>query len=175
MRFVVPEMVVSHFHIREGDTVADFGAGSGYFLKPLSSAVGESGLVYACEIQKNLVESIGKLAKQENLYNTRAVWCDLEKAGGSKLPDNEVDIIIIVNTLFQVEHKSIVVAEMQRVLRPGGKAIVIDWSESWGGLGPQPDQVLLKADAEALFLEAGYTSETTFDAGDHHYGIVFRK
>lgn len=174
MRFVIPEKVVTHFHVREGDQVADFGAGSGFFLKSLSELVGEEGVVYACEIQKNLVESMDLLATKEELENVRPTWCDFEKVGGSKLPENTIDIVILVNTLFQVEQKSEVVEEIKRVLRPGGKAIVIDWSESFSGLGPQPDSVITQDKTEELFVASGFTMETTFDAGDHHYGITFR-
>lgn len=174
MRFVIPEKVVTHFHVREGDQVADFGAGSGFFLKSLSELVGEEGVVYACEIQKNLVESMDLLATKEGLENVRPTWCDFEKVGGSKLPENTIDIVILVNTLFQVEQKSEVVEEIKRVLRSGGKAIVIDWSESFGGLGPQPDSVITQDKTEELFVASGFTMETTFDAGDHHYGITFR-
>lgn len=175
MRFVIPDVVVSHFHIREGDIVADFGAGSGFFAKPLSAAVGTSGVVYACEIQKTLVDSIGKLVANEHLSNVRPVWCDLEKIGGSKIPDGTLDIVIIVNTFFQVEDKLTTIAEMKRVLRPGGKAIVIDWTESWGGIGPAPEQVIVANDTKDLFEGSDFTFETDFDAGDHHYGLTFRK
>ena len=64
--FVTPEIVVSHFHIREGDVVADFGAGSGYYTPELSRRVG-NGRVYACEIQKALVEKVGALALGSHL------------------------------------------------------------------------------------------------------------
>ncbi len=174
MRFVIPEKVVTHFHIREGDHVADFGAGSGYFLKPLSLLVGEEGVVYACEIQKTLVESLTNFADTEGLQNVRAIWCDLEKVGGSKIPDGSLDSVILVNTFFQLEQKDQTVAEIKRVLRGGGKAIVIDWSESFAGLGPQPADVITKDATEELFVAGGFTTETTFDAGDHHYGITFR-
>ena len=60
-RFVDPNTVVSHFHIREGDVIADFGAGSGFYIEILARKVGTSGKVYACEIQKELVEKIGVL------------------------------------------------------------------------------------------------------------------
>ena len=49
-RFVIPDVVSTHFHFNPGDTVADFGAGNGFFLKPLSKAVGSDGIVYACEM-----------------------------------------------------------------------------------------------------------------------------
>lgn len=174
MRFVIPEKVVSHFHIRPGDHVADFGAGSGYFMKPLSVAVGEEGVVYACEIQKNLVETLTNVADKEGLTNVRPIWCDLEKVGGSKIPEGSLDIVIVVNSFFQFEQKQGTVNEIKRVLRSGGKAIIIDWSESFGGLGPQPDSVITQDATEELFVAAGFTTETTFDAGDHHYGITFR-
>ena len=175
MRFVQPEVVISHFHIREGDKVADFGAGSGYFLKTLSAAVGEEGLVYACVIQKKMVETLDAVATKENLTNVRSVWCDFEKVGGSKLEDGSVDVVLLVNTFFQVENHATVIEEMKRVLRPGGKAVVIDWTESFGGLGPQPSDVVEQKEAERLFNENGFTTETSFDAGDHHYGVIFRK
>ena len=55
-RFVIPSVVSSHFHIRDGDIVADFGAGVGNFIPELSKRAGPDGRVYACEIQKNLIE-----------------------------------------------------------------------------------------------------------------------
>lgn len=175
MRFVQPDVVISHFHLREGDQVADFGAGSGFFLKPLSAAVGEEGVVYACEIQKNLVDTLENVAQREHLANVRPVWCDFEKLGGSKIHDESLDCVIVVNTFFQIEKKDEAVREIARVLRRGGKVIVIDWSESFGGLGPQPQDVITKAETEALFNSEGFTTETDFDAGDHHYGVTFRK
>lgn len=175
MQFVIPEKVVSHFHIRPGDRVADFGAGTGYFLKSLSAAVGDEGAVYACEIQKNLVETMDKYVSHEHLPNVRTIWCDFEKAGGSKIEDDSLDLVIMVNTLFQIEDKPVAIAEALRVLRTGGRFVVVDWTESWAGIGPEPAAVFRQVDTEALLAEAGCTMETTFPAGDHHYGITFRK
>jgi len=81
-RFVIPEVVATHFHLREGDQVADLGAGSGFFLKVLSETVGLSGKVYACDIQKGLVEKNGELARVQGLMNVIPLWCDLEEIGG---------------------------------------------------------------------------------------------
>ncbi|MCA9361309.1 class I SAM-dependent methyltransferase [Candidatus Kaiserbacteria bacterium] len=174
-RFVEPSVVTSHFLLREGDVVADFGAGSGFFVEILSRAVGPQGVVHALEIQKELVEKIGDIARQKGLANVNPKWCDIESLNGTGLPDESLDVAIMVNTLFQFEDKPTGLREVERTLHAGGKFILIDWSESFGGIGPQIDQVLNKNDARALAEGVGFTFEREFDAGDHHYGLAFRK
>lgn len=173
-RFVVPEVVATHFHLRPGDKVADFGAGRGFFTKTLSQMVGQEGTVYACEIQKQLVEAIGELARTEHLGNVSPVWCDIEELNGSKIPTDVLDAAIVVNSMFQFEDKGTALEEIKRTLRSGGKLFIIDWTESFGGLGPHPDQVLSESDARALAEQHGFVFERSFDAGDHHYGLALR-
>lgn len=174
-RFVVPEIVASHFHLREGDIVADYGAGSGFFLKVLSNAVGDTGRVFACEIQKNLVEKLGDQAHVMGLGNVHPLWCDMEEAGGIKIATGELDSAILVNTFFLMEDKEVAVTEMGRTVRKGGKFFVVDWTESFAGLGPQPGHVVTAADTKAFFESAGFQLEGEFAAGEHHYGLAFRK
>lgn len=173
-RFVVPEVVVSNFHLRPGDVVADFGAGQGFFAKTLSKQVGREGTVYACEIQKQLVEAIGEMARTQHLGNISPVWCDLEELNGTKIPEGTLDAAIVVNSFFQFEDKATTLEEIKRTLRQGGKLFIIDWAESFGGLGPHPDQVVSEATTRALAEEHGFVYERAFDAGDHHYGLAFR-
>ena len=172
--FIKPELAVTHFHLREGDIVADFGAGRGYFTKLVAEIVGPEGRVYALEIQKNLVETIGEMAKQEGLEQIDTLWCDIEAVGGTKLADQSIEVAVVVNTLFLVEDRDSTVSEIKRTLRPGGKLFVIDWTDSHGGLGPAPEHVINEIDATALFETAGFTKERTFSAGEHHYGVSFR-
>jgi tRNA A58 N-methylase Trm61 len=86
-----PAVVATHFHLKVGDKVADFGAGAGFFIKPLSEAVGAEGRVYACDIQKSLVEKIGDYARLAGLSNVHPLWCDLEEVNGIKLPNMALD------------------------------------------------------------------------------------
>jgi ubiquinone/menaquinone biosynthesis C-methylase UbiE len=173
--FVVPEIVVSHFHLKYGDIVADFGAGSGYFLKALSSRVGTDGKVYACEIQKSLVEKVSEQARLLGLSNIYPLWCDLEESQGIKIKDGILDVGILVNTLFQIEDKVAAITEMARTIRSGGRLIVIDWTDSAGGMGPIPDHVISLHEAGTLGEAHGFVLENEFPAGSHHYGLAFRK
>lgn len=174
-RFVIPEVVATHFHLTEGDKVADFGAGNGFFLKTLSDAVGSNGKVFACEIQKALVEKLGEFIRLNSLHNVSPLWCDLEEANGIKLPNDTLDAGVLINTLFQLEEKSVAVAEMRRVLKPGAILHVIDWTESFGGLGPQASDVITKEQATALCEAEHFIFERDYPAGDHHYGFAVRK
>jgi arsenite methyltransferase len=174
-KFAEPAIVVSHFHIREGDTVADFGAGSGHYMQGLSRAVGVSGRVYLCEIQKNLVEALGVRAQELRLRNVHPMWCDFETLGGTKLKDNTLDVALLSNTLFQIIDKPTSLREVARTMRSGAKLFIIDWSDSFGGLGPQPEHVVHEAEAKILAEDVGFTYERSFPAGDHHYGLAFRK
>ena len=174
-KFIDPSAAVSHFHLREGDVVADFGAGSGHYMQPLSRAVGSTGLVYLCEIQKNLVDSLGIKAGDERITNARPIWCDMEKKGGTKLSDGLLDAGLLSNVLFQIQDKVIALLEIARVIRKGGKLFIIDWTDSYGGLGPQPKDVIIESEARTLLEQAGFVVESTFPAGEHHYGLACRK
>ncbi len=174
-RFVVPSVVATHFHLREGDKVADFGAGSGYFVEILSKLVGQEGRVYACEIQKDLVEKIGNLVRTNGLSNVDPLWSDVEESEGSKIAIGTLDTAILVNTFFQFEDKETAINEIARTLKTGGKLIVIDWTESFAGLGPQPGHVVTESESRAIIEAAGFVFERDFDSGDHHYGLAFRK
>jgi ubiquinone/menaquinone biosynthesis C-methylase UbiE len=172
--FLVPDVVVSHFHIKDGDVVADFGSGSGHFLHSLALRVG-TGKVYACEIQKSLVEKISTYVHAQQLLNVYPLWCDLEEPNGLKIATDSVDVGILVNTLFQIEDKEMAIKEMSRTIHMGGRLIVIDWTDSFAGLGPMADHVVTAADATALCESLGFVLEQEFPAGGHHYGLVFRK
>lgn len=174
-QFMSPEAVITHFHLREGDVVADFGAGAGYFAVLLGKVVGQNGKVYACEIQKGLVDKIGTAAHDAHLTNVYPLWCDLEAVNGTKLADGILDVGLMINTLFQVENKSATLTECARTIRKGGKFIVIDWTDSFGGLGPHPNDVITESRTKELVTSFGFLFERSFPAGDHHYGLAFRR
>lgn len=174
-KFADPSAIITHFHLHEGDSVADFGAGSGHYLADLSHAVGQNGKVYACEIQKNLVETLGILIREQHLNNVHTLWCDTEAPQGTKLTDEVLHAVLISNMLFQCTDKVAPLTEAFRTLRRGGKLFLIDWTDSFGGLGPHPTHVFTEAMGRSTAESVGFVFERAFPAGDHHYGLAFRK
>ncbi len=95
--------------------------------------------------------------------------------GGTNLPDNDFDFCIASNILFSLEHKGECAAEIRRVLKKSGRALIIDWSGSFGGLGPHPDHVFTMAEGKQLFESHGFSVAGSIPAGAYHWGFVVRK
>lgn len=173
--FLQPERLITRFGIRPGMLVADFGAGGGYFSIPAARMVGENGKVYAIDIQKQAVDLIKSKANLEHLLQIETVWGDLERPQGSRLPEAQVDLVIVANILFQAEKKQEVLAEAGRVTRSDGQVAVLEWEQTPFPAGPpmalRVPRVSVKRWAEA----AGLVLEQEFEAGSHHYGLIFRK
>jgi len=175
MQFSEPKSTVLQMGLRDGDKVAELGAGSGHYALSAAHVVGPSGRVYAVDVQEELLRHIDDAAKHAHLRNVETIWGNIERTGGTKLRDGAVDGVILANTLFQLEHKEGALTEIKRILRPGGKLLIVDWSGSYGGMGPAPDHVVTEHKAEELFITAGFHKAKGFRAGAHHYAIVFTK
>lgn len=170
-----PKRIVKDFMVREGSVVADFGVGYGLYAYALSEAVGETGKVYAVDIQKNMLERLKKEADEKGIKNIEIIWGDVEVVGGTKLRAESVDTVVVVNVLFQIEAKAGLVHEAARIMKTGGKLLLIDWTESFGSLGPQPNMVVDEATARRVFETGPFEFQKNINAGEHHYGLVFVK
>lgn len=155
--------------------VADFGSGSGAYVLAIAEALVGSGRVYAIDIQKDLLRRTKNEAEKRGYKNVEILWADLEVPGGSKIADNALELVLISNLLFQIEDKRAAMAEAKRIVRPNGRVAVIDWYESFGGLGPHKDDVVKKEDVLTLARAVELTFVKEFPAGAHHYGLLFRK
>ncbi|MEK7585035.1 MAG: methyltransferase domain-containing protein [Patescibacteria group bacterium] len=175
MPFSDPKTVVDQFNLKEGMVVADFGTGSGAYALAMARRVGRSGRIYALEVQKEVLTKLEREVKTLGLDNISIIWADLERSGGSKLADGTVDLVVVANLLFQVSAKYSLLLEAKRLLRREGKLVIIDWQDSFGGLGPIPDHVVTAAAAGEVAAQAGFRLVKEFPAGDHHYGLIFEK
>lgn len=155
-----------------GMKVVDLGAGSGYYTLEAGRAVGATGRVYAVDVQKNLLERLRSIATAQGISNIEVVWGNAERIGGTKLREGIADRVIASNVLFQIEKPDDFCLEIKRLLKSGGRAMIIDWSDI-SALSPK--SVSPESATRRIFEKNGFKLTDSFTAGDHHYGLIFQK
>lgn len=171
--FADPARNVQALGIQHGMKVADFGAGSGAYTLHIAKILSGSGTVYAIDVQKELLRRIKNEANKRNYHNVEVIWADLETPESSKIHAHTVDVVLISNTLFQMPDKKVPLAEARRIVKKNGRVSIIDWSESFGGIGPHKDDVFSASAAKAIASQSGFRLIEEFNAGAHHYGLIF--
>lgn len=171
--FSDPTENLKRFDIKEDMVIADLGAGSGFYSVAASYMV-PRGKVYAVEIIPDFVTTIRNQARDLGIVNIQCILGDAEKVGGTKIKTGIVDRVIASNMLFQVDDKDAFIEEVKRILKPGGKLLLIDWS-SGDAVGPRKDHLVPKERAQEMFEKKGFAWERDISPGDYHYGIIFSR
>lgn len=173
--FSDPIKNVEQSGIQTGMEIADLGSGSGHYTLAIAKALASTGKVYAIDINKDLLTKLKNNAVKQNLFNVEVIWGDIDKVGGTKLRDYCVDMVFACNILFQLENKDDFIKEIKRILKPSGRAVIVDWEDSFGGIGPKKEQVVTKDYISNTFLKAGFHLDREISAGSHHYGLIYKK
>ncbi len=173
--FLDAQRIVAMLAPLQGLHVADLGCGTGHFTIALAHAVGKAGLVSAVDIMAEPLQSVQARAEALGLSNIQTIRADLEVLGGTKIPDDSQDFAFLVNTLFQSPKKDQMLAEAVRMLKPGGKLLIIDWKKGVKGFGP-PDAARIDEQAmQAMATTAGVRFERSVETGTFYYGLLFIK
>jgi cyclopropane fatty-acyl-phospholipid synthase-like methyltransferase len=120
-----PQHVIELIGVVPGMTVADVGAGTGYFAPHLSAAVGDDGTVLALDVEQSMVDYIGERAARDGLGNVEARVVAFDDP---QLPEAGVDRLIVVNTWHHIPDREAYAAKLAAGLRPGGMVFVIDFT-----------------------------------------------
>ncbi len=148
-----PDQVMDALHIAEGTTVADLGAGGGWFTTRLARRVGQNGRVYAVDVQRLMIQAIERRMQREGLTNVTPVLGDEDDP---KLPPNaNPDAVLIVGSFYEVEHPLVWLRNVARTLKPRGRIGIIDYREGEGGPGPAADQRVTPAIVISVAKAAG--------------------
>lgn len=174
MAFSEPEQVIAQIPLGDNMTVIDLGAGTGAYSVAAGRRV-PGGKVYAVEVMEDFLSKIKSNARAAGLANVETVWGDIESPHGTKIKDGAGDLAVVANVLFQVTDKKALFEEASRILKPGGRLLIVEWSDSFAGLGPSPDAVVSKEAAREAALRAGFSYDGEVSAGDHHYGLLFHR
>ncbi|MFH0892174.1 MAG: methyltransferase domain-containing protein [Candidatus Falkowbacteria bacterium] len=170
------KVILNKAEIGEGMKVADLGCGStGHFVFPASSMVGEKGLVYAVDILKTVLETINRRIKYDNVKNIITVWSNIETFKATKIESGSLNVALLVNTLYQSHKRAEIIRESVRLIKKGGKLIIVEWKNIALPFGPPAEE---RVNKDALIKSGprlGLEFEEEFFAGHYHYGLIFTK
>ena len=173
--FINPDAILEQLGMQQGMIVADLGCGAGY--KTISSAkiVGASGMVFAVDIQRHLLDNIASKAKIEGFSNIKTVWADLEVVGSTRIAEDSCDMVIIANTLYQSRQPEKIMEEAKRIAKPMGEIVVIDWKSVHIPLGPALANRITKERVLEIAEQLNLTLDQDFIPSEFHYGLTFSK
>ncbi len=164
-----PVAILDFLAIELGSTVADIGAGTGYFTVYLSTAVGSQGRVFAVDIEPAMIEYI---RKRQHLQAKQVIPL-LGAPDDPRLPDDEIDVAVIINTWHHIEGRPAYINRLEKVLSPAGRVAVIDWRDGELPVGPPPSERLARERVVAEFSAAGWTLGAESYALPYQYMLVF--
>jgi predicted methyltransferase len=149
-----PEQIMDALNIADGSKVADIGAGSGWFTVRLAQRVGPKGLVYAQDVQKQMLEATRRRVQREGLRN---IETRLGVGTSPNLPTAALDAVLAVDTYpeVDVDDRVAFLKNLAAALKPAGRLGIINYKPGRGGPGPDEgrvDSASVEADARSAGL-----------------------
>lgn len=161
---------------KPGMAVADIGAGSGFMTELFAKMVGNSGRVYAVDINPKLLEHIARRASLDGVKNIQTV---LNHDTSTELPANSADLVFLCDTYHHFEYPKAMLASIHKALRPGGQVVLVEFRRV---PGKSPDWMLehVRAGQEVFtkeFVDAGFALVTQHESPlfTENYILRFRK
>jgi ubiquinone/menaquinone biosynthesis C-methylase UbiE len=119
-----PDLALASLNLKPGEVVADIGAGTGYYTRRMAKLVGESGLVYAVDIQQEMLDLLTNTMAELKIKNVKPI---LGNITDPKLPAGKLDLALLVDVYHEFDHPHEMVEAICRALKPGGRLIFVEF------------------------------------------------
>ncbi|MCA3749597.1 MAG: class I SAM-dependent methyltransferase [Rubrobacter sp.] len=167
--FLPNERVLDLLELRGGETVVDYGAGTGTLTIPLARRV-PRGVVHAVDESPEMVERLRERVEKAPLRNVRT---HLVEENRVPLESGVADRILAVNLLHEVVGET-ALAEMRRLLAPDGLLLCVDWrSDVERETGPPREVSLTPEEGRSMLEEAGFSAEPA-EGFPYHFTLLAR-
>lgn len=165
-----PDEVIAAMDIKQGESLADIGAGSGYFSFRFAQKVGSGGRVYAVDINPDMILYMNRHIRDMGIKNVVTVLSApddpfLQKAG--------VHRFFICNTWHHVQNRPQYLALLKQILRPGGQIIVIDYQKKALPVGPPPEMKMAREEVIEEMQSNGFKLSREHTFLPYQYFLIF--
>ena len=165
-----PQDVITALDLKEGEVIADVGAGSGYFSLRFAHYVGERGRVYAVDINPDMIRHLNRRIRDLNLRNVVTI---LAEPDDPLLPDGSIDRFFLCDTWHHIERQTGYLALIKRMLRPGGQVVMVDFHKKELPIGPPVEMKIAREDLLRQMEANGFRLVREWTFLPYQYFLVF--
>lgn len=174
MKFINPQNVVAQMGLKNGQTVADFGSGAGYFATAAAKMVGNTGTVYAVDVQQSKLTATFSSATQQGYQNVQIIQADLDQPI-KEIADGSCDGVIMASILHEIKNRNMLLQNAYRVLKTGGLLLAVEWKAQHTIFGPALDKRIPEDQMEQELAKLGLHKVKSIPADLFHYALLFQK
>lgn len=167
-----PETALNAIGIAPGSTVADVGAGSGYFAVRMARRVGAQGRVYANDLQPEMLAMLASRLQKEGVRNVTLVQGTVDDP---KLPAASIDLILLVDVYHEFSQPQIMLRRMREALKPGGRLVLLEYRKEDPSVPIRPEHKMSVAEAKLEVEAEGYTLSRVDSALPRQHILIFTR
>jgi ubiquinone/menaquinone biosynthesis C-methylase UbiE len=161
--------VIAKLRLKPGDIVADIGSGSGLFSIPMAKAIAPNGILYAEDIDKDLLAYVADKAQKEGVTNIRTV---LGVYDDPKLPVRNIDVAFFHRVLHMIEHRQLFLNDTAPYLKPDGRIVIIDKNPEDS---PNSWMWLRQSDVDTWMAALSFYPAEKYGVFDDKYFVVYQR
>lgn len=165
-----PDRMLAALDIKPGQVVADIGAGVGYHVVRISPLVGPTGKVIGEDIQPEMIELMRQNVARLGLQNVQLI---LGEPDDPKLPDNAVDLILMVDVYHEFANPEVMLQRFRRALKPAGRLVLVEYRGEDPNVPIRPEHKMTIQQVRAEVEPAGFAFQKTLDFLPWQHIIIF--
>jgi len=166
-----PDLLVEALKLKPGDVVADIGAGTGYYSGRLAKLVGDKGLVYAVDIQQEMLDLLDRKMAGQKITNVKGV---LGAITDPKLPARSGDLILMVDVYHEFSKPREMLAKLREALKPSGRLILLEYRKEDPSVPIRLEHKMTVQEVRAEIEPEGFRFEKSLETLPRQHILIFR-
>ena len=166
------DLLLRELGLKPGMTVADVGAGTGYYARRMAPLVGSGGEVLAVDVQPEMIQMLTELAKKAGINNIKPV---LSTQDNVKLAENSVDLAIMVDVYHELEFPFEVMQSLVRAIKPGGRVVFVEYRAEDARVPIKALHKMTEAQVRKEAAQHALVYERTASTLPWQHVVIFRK
>jgi ubiquinone/menaquinone biosynthesis C-methylase UbiE len=167
-----PDEALDALKIEKGATVADIGAGVGYFTWRLADRVGPGGVVYGEDIQQEMLDRLNANMRERHLTNVKTI---LGAIDDPKLPRDSVDLVLLVDVYHEFSEPEKMIDRIRESLKPGGRLVLLEYRGEDPKVPIRPEHKMTVKQVRAEIEPQGLKFEQSIEALPQQHILIFRR